>query len=357
MTRAASIPAPTDQASELRRLVAEIEAGPKALATGAEERPMSPAPLEPARMRRAATGLADWGRPQAGAKRQEVLAPTNSQRDARSTARVVAVASGKGGVGKTNVSVNLAAALAQRGCRVLLLDGDIGLANADVLCGLNATAHIGHVLEGRKRLDEIIIEAPGGFRLAPGGAGVVHALSAPPAQRRQFVRRLVGLERDSDIVLIDCAAGLGATVQTFIGAADLALVVATPEPTAIADAYALVKATYGSTHSPGTPRRTAPLGLVVNQARDEAEARAVFMRIAGVARRFLGSAPGLAGWVPLDRHVPDSVRAREPYLIRHPRCRAARATQELARELCEGFKLERADAAGRGSLLARLFSG
>lgn len=233
---------------------------------------------------------------------------------------VVAITSGKGGVGKTSVAVNVAAALAQRNVRVTLLDADLGLANADVLCGLSPLTRLDTIVESRvqrRTIRQIAIEAPGGFRLVPGAVGLSRMANLPEAERDAILDALADLERDNDLILVDTGAGVDDGVMTFVRHADLAVVVVTPEPTSITDAYALVKVL----RSGQTPGQPAPnVALLVNQALGEAEARGVAERIANTSRRFLGFEPTMLAWLRKDDALPASVRARGPVVVLRPKC-------------------------------------
>lgn len=257
----------------------------------------------------------------------------------RRGARVIAIASGKGGVGKTSIAVNLAIALAATRLRTTLIDADLGVANADVLCGLSPAARIERVLcqrasGGNASLREIGIAAPGGFTLVPGSAGLGRMADLNTRERQWLVEAMVELESSCDVVLIDTGAGVGALVRAMLGAADLGLVVATPEPTSIADAYALIKSMRPRAATPppaAAPSADAsPLALIINQAVDEREARAVHERIAGVCRRFLAIDPPLAGWVAQDPLMARAVRSRRPILLDAPSSPAARGITRLA---------------------------
>lgn len=251
---------------------------------------------------------------------------------------VLAVASGKGGVGKSNIAVNLSAALAARGVRCTLLDADIGVANADVLCGLNPRARLDAALADplgssgpfslpQADLEAIAIEAPGGFRLVPGAVGLSRAADLPARELERLVTALGELGRRSDVVIVDSPAGVGSLVRTLAEGADHTLVVVTPEPTSIADAYALVKSLAGGRSI--FADAPLPVSVVVNQARDEAEARGVHARLRSVADQFLSIEVPLCGWVPADPSVPAAVRARSPVLLSAPLSPAAQALSGL----------------------------
>lgn len=328
MTAAPRHPAPPtpgldDQASSLRRLMASLEAtAPR---------------VEPARRARI-----------------ELAPPPPTKRPAHA----IAVASGKGGVGKTNLCVNLAIAMAQRGVRVTLLDADLGLANADVLCGVRVHGHLGHVLAGSRTIDDIAIEAPGGFRLLPGAAGVASLAEISDSSIETLLERVGDIDDSSDVLLIDCGAGIGRAVLSFLAAADRCVVVATPEPTAITDAYALIKVALGGGVAGGArlPRVDASgLGLVVNMASDPREAHATHERIAGVCERFLGMRPPMLGWAPRDDAVGAAVRSRTPFLLGNPRRPISTRIDLLARELLEDLALD-GESTDRPGLVRRLLS-
>lgn len=245
--------------------------------------------------------------------------------DGRS-ARVLAITSGKGGVGKTNVAVNLAARLATMSRRVLLLDADMGLANADVLCNTTAQSNLAHVVAGRRRIEDVLLEGPGGFTLIPGASGLARMADLSEFERAQVLTSLGPIEADHDLILIDTGAGIGAGVLSYLLAADEMLVVTTPEPTAVTDAYALIKAV--------SRRKDAPcISLLVNFARDRREGRRVYERINAVCRRFLGVCLLDAGHIVQDSRVPAAVRARRPFVLAEPDCQASACITRLAHKV------------------------
>jgi flagellar biosynthesis protein FlhG len=248
----------------------------------------------------------------------------------RSSANVIAVTSGKGGVGKSNIAVNLAIQFAAAGKRTVLLDADLGLANADVLCNIDLPFNLAHVISRKKTLREVMVLAPGGFHLIGGASGLARMADLGEGDRRRLIDALAELERQTDIILIDTGAGISPSVLTFIRAADHVLVVTTPEPTAITDAYAVVKVL-----SREDPERR--LSLLVNQARSPAEARAVYDRIAKVARQFLGTSLMDAGLILSDEQIPLSVRRRVPFTLAAPKSPASRCLAQLAMRLESGI--------------------
>src|SRR5580692_10205485 len=247
----------------------------------------------------------------------------------RRRASVVAITSGKGGVGKSNIAVNLAIQLASAGKSVVLLDADLGLANADVLCNIDLPFNLSHVIARKRELADVLVKAPGGFRLIGGASGLARMADLTDYDRQRLVTALAELEAQNDIILIDTGAGISPNVLSFTRCADQVLVVTTPEPTAITDAYAVIKVI-----SRDAPDR--PLSLLVNQVRRPEEGRFVYERIAKVARQFLSVHVQDAGYVPTDPEVPAAVRRRTPFLLASPRCPASQGIGQLAMRLQRG---------------------
>ncbi|GIX22633.1 MAG: site-determining protein [Gammaproteobacteria bacterium] len=237
--------------------------------------------------------------------------------------QVIAVSGGKGGVGKTNVAVNLAVAMARRGRKVMLLDADLGLANVDVLLGLKPPRDIRHVIDGACTLDDILIEGPAGVRIVPAASGV-HRLTR--MNERELAGLIYGFSQvrfPLDTLLVDTAAGIGPHVLSFCRAAQHVMVVVCDEPTALADAYALIKV-LGRDYGVGRCR------VVVNMAASEAQARAVFARLLSVVTRFLDVTLDYAGMVPFDEQLRKAVQARSAVVEAYPRARASEAFRRLA---------------------------
>ncbi len=241
-------------------------------------------------------------------------------------ARTIAVTSGKGGVGKTNVTVNLAIALAACGKRVLVLDADLGLANVDVVLGINPRYHLGQVLAGEKRLSEIITAGPGGIRVIAGGSGLADLLDVSEGDVRRFLAGLHELEQEYDTILIDTGAGLSAAVRYCALAADEILVVTTPEPAAITDAYATVKTLLREDN-------TAQISLVMNLAADQAEAERLADRLTRVITKFVGVDVPFRCFIPSDPWVRRAIRRQEPFFLAYPAAPATAAITRLAADL------------------------
>lgn len=263
----------------------------------------------------------------------------------RRRARVLAIASGKGGVGKTNIAVNLSIALARRGRRVVLVDADIGTANVDVLFNIKSRFDLSHVLRRQKRLDEITVKIDPGLRFIPGASGLADITDLSRDHRAALLDELSRLETQCDMLVLDCGAGISQNVIAFAAAADETLVITTPEPTALTDAYALIKVLSQSTGA-------SLISLVVNQADSPREARAVQERLAATAERFLGLRIAAAGQVLRDPCVGLSVRARAPFFRQYPRCPAATGVAALA----ERVDRRDADASDTSGFFNRLIS-
>jgi flagellar biosynthesis protein FlhG len=274
----------------------------------------------------------------------------------RASATVIAITSGKGGVGKSNIAVNLAIQLTSAGRDVVLLDADLGLANADVLCNIDLPFNLSHVIGRKRELGEVLVKAPGGFRLIGGASGLARMADLDDADRQRLIDALGLLERQTDVILIDTGAGISPNVLSFTRAADHVLVVTTPEPTAITDAYAVIKVVSrpgdrtangnGNGHGGkqggdrGDGTGGSRLSLLVNQVRSTDEAHLVYERIAKVARQFLGVGLLDAGSIPADEHVPLAVRRRVPFVVGSPQCPASRGVAQLAMRLEQGVSAQ-----------------
>jgi len=237
--------------------------------------------------------------------------------------QVIAVTGGKGGVGKTSVAVNLATALAARSRRVVLLDGDLGLANADVFLGLSPRYTLAHVLAGERTLDEILVEAPQGFKLIPAAAGAADLAQLGPAEHLGLIRAFSSLAARLDVLIVDTAAGLSHSVLQFSQAAQQVMVVMCDEPASITDAYALIKVL---SRNHGVER----FRILANQIRLPGGGRELYQRFERVAARFLDVTLEYAGEIPDDDCLRRSVRGQRPVLDEYPSSPAARAFKKLA---------------------------
>lgn len=241
----------------------------------------------------------------------------------------IAVASGKGGVGKTNVVANLAVALQRHGRRVVVVDADLGLANVDTLLGLNPRATLRHVLRGECAIQDTVVEGPAGIRVVPAASGFEELTQLSHEQRLHLLAQVDSLEGSCDVVLIDTGAGISQNVLFFATAAQQTLVVVTPDPTSLTDAYALIKVL-------ATRYAERSFGVLVNMARSEWEARRTFTQLLRVAERFLHVSLDWVGWVPLDPEVGEAVRRQQAVLDLAPGAPASRAFREVAERLARG---------------------
>ena len=237
--------------------------------------------------------------------------------------RVIAVASGKGGVGKTNVSVNLAVALADAGKHVMLLDADLAMANVDVLLGLQPRANLAHVLDGELSLEEIIVEGPAGVQIVPASSGVAHLAQLSPAEHAGLIRAFSDLTQPLDVLVVDIAAGVADSVVTFTRAAHEVVVVVCDEPASITDAYALIKVL---SREQGIQR----FQVLANMARSEEEGRTLFRKIAAVCERFLDVTLNHLGTVPYDEYLRKAVQRQQAVVAAFPGSPAAKAFKKLA---------------------------
>jgi len=247
-------------------------------------------------------------------------------RGGRPDTMTIAVLSGKGGVGKSNIAVNLSICLALQRFRVALVDADMGLANADLLMGLMPRYTMSHVISGVRSVEEVCMDGPGGICFVPGASGLCELADLSEFERRNLIAQLRALENSADIVVLDCGAGISRNIMSFALAADRVVVVTTPQPTALTDAYATIK----SLHS---ERCAAPIGLFVNMARGRADAGETYRRVSQVARRFLNYGIADHGYMLHDAAVELAVEARCPFVIRYPGSNASACIAAMARKL------------------------
>ncbi len=249
-------------------------------------------------------------------------------RKSHQTARVLAVTSGKGGVGKTSTSVNLAIALAAHGKRVIVLDADLGLANVEVLMGLNSFFNLQHVVDGERTIMEILVKGPGGIEIVPGTSGLAKLADLDEAGRSNVLGGLKELQDESHFIIIDTMAGIGMNSVAFAAAADEVLLVTTPEPSAIVDAYATLKAIYAR-------RKDATFRLIVNMVASPQQALAVSANLGRVAQQYLGIRLNYIGHILRDPHVSQAVMQSQPFLVRFPNAPSTKNVQDIAARLIQ----------------------
>ncbi len=246
--------------------------------------------------------------------------------DGRPPLRVLAMTSGKGGVGKTHIACNLAVLAARAGQRVLVIDADLGLANADIVLGVAPHHHLGHLLEGTGSIDGVLAEGPEGVRILAASSGVQELTRLDDAQKLRLVTALDVIEDRFDLVLVDCGAGIGDNVLFFAGAAQEALLVISPEPTSLTDAYATVKVL---SQQAGVER----FSVIVNPVPTEAHGREVYGKLTRVTDRFLTARVSFLGHVPRDENLQRALMAQRPVVELFPRSPCSRALQDLAKVL------------------------
>lgn len=249
-------------------------------------------------------------------------------------ASVWAITSGKGGVGKTTLSLNLGIALARQGIQVLLIDADLGLANIDILLGLSPERTLQDLLRGDATALDVVVEGPEGLSILPSASGMAEDEAWRPQDRGRLAEELGRLERGYDVILIDTGAGISSKVIDFVLSADKMLVVAVPEPTSIADAYAMVKVCH-------TQESQAEKGLIVNRARSPREAFALHQKFDQIVNRFLGINIERAGYILEDIAVEQAARSQTPVILSHPQSAAARCFEQVAKELIGTTPLKR----------------
>ena len=263
---------------------------------------------------------------------KEAAAPSTARPVPKESARIIAVTSGKGGVGKSNLTVNLALAFLAEGKKALVIDADLGMANVDVLLGTSSKYNLLNLLDEDVMLDDVILKGPYGLRYISGGSGMEQAGEFTPAERDVLEEKLTGCGERADVILIDTGAGIGRNVLDFILAADEVILVTTPEPTALTDAYAVMKAYSMYAAKPN-------MRLVVNRVYDEAEGLEVAEKLRKTAERFLHMEIQSLGAIYEDRTMIQAVRQQKPILEAHPDALAAKCIKAIARSMLYGEKV------------------
>lgn len=242
---------------------------------------------------------------------------------------VFAVTSGKGGVGKTNIVGNLAVVCQRMGKKVLIFDADLGLANIDIIFGLNPKHTIDEVIRGEKELSQIIVEGPEGVSIIPASSGVQEMANLTEGHKINLLNEFDILNTMFDILLIDTGAGISSNVMYFNLAAQERIVVVTPEPTSITDAYALIKVMFKQ-------HGIKEFILLMNMVKDQKEAKSVYRNLSGVVERFMGSISiDYAGYIPYDKYLHDSVSKRAPVTCCYPEATSSHSFEDLAEHLLD----------------------
>ncbi len=265
---------------------------------------------------------------QAGTLRALNRPDTPPPRAPQTATRVFSITSGKGGVGKTAVVANMAVLLARMGKRVLILDADLGLANIDVVFGLAPGHNLNHFFSGEQGLEAILTDGPEGIKILPAGSGVQRFTRLDSEQKMRLLEALDAMNNDFDFVLIDTEAGISENVTYFNTAAQEILVVTTPEPTAITDAYALMKLLSNQYHE-------KHFNLIVNFIKNEEEALDVYRKLTMVANRYLDISIDYIGSIPRDKLMVDAIRKQRVLVQLYPESKTASAFEALARTIVQ----------------------
>lgn len=265
-------------------------------------------------------------------------------------AHIIAISSGKGGVGKSNVSLNAAIALQQKGFKVLLIDADLGLANVDILLGSNPKHNLGHVFQGIKSLDEIIYPGPDGLDLIAASSAETDYINVDKVALARFLKDVLHLEKIYDYIIFDTGAGLSPTVTSLLMSAHEVILVITPEPTAITDAYAVIKIL-------SREGFRSSWKVVVNQAQDASEGEDAFQRFNSVTEGFLGISLTLLGIIPRDFAVNRAVMEQRPFVLSYPLAPASVSVWRIAERIVNNQTYSREKKKGLDHLFYRFWQG
>ncbi len=263
-----------------------------------------------------------------------------------SRTRIITVASGKGGVGKTNIATNLALSYAAMGKKVILMDADLGLANVNVVLGVIPKYNLYHVIRKQKQMSDIIMDTDYGIQIVAGASGFAKIANLTEEERQDFIEELQHIGQ-ADIVIIDAGAGVSNNVIAFVAAADEAIIVTTPEPTAITDAYGIIKII-----ATEIDNLNLGLKLIVNRVKSVTEGKKVAERVINIAGQFLNLKIDYLGYVYDDSSVQQGVLKQKPFVVLDPKGKASICVQQIA------GRLERVDyreGGGVGQFLKRLF--
>ena len=255
----------------------------------------------------------------------------------QTAARVITVTSGKGGVGKTSIAVNLAIQMQRRGKNVIILDADFGLANIEVMLGIRPQYNLADLMFRGKTLNEIITRGPEGVGFISGGSGIQELARMTKEQVMYLTQKLVELDSMADVIIVDTGAGIADNVLEFVTASSEVVLVATPEPTSITDAYALLKAL---NRRAGFSREHTSIKMISNRVGSEAEGRSLYEKMSVVVDKFLNIQPEFLGIIPQDDMISRAVMVQKPITMAYPNAPAAKALQTIAVKLCDGMQQE-----------------
>ncbi len=251
----------------------------------------------------------------------------SNQNNIELSSRVITVTSGKGGVGKTNFSLNLAIQLSKFNKRVVIIDADFGLANIEVLFGILPQYNLADVLKGNKDIEEVLTDGPMGIKFISGGSGLKELSNITERQMNYFINNFSYLDAISDIIIIDTGAGISKSVINFIKASDETIIVTTPEPTSVTDAYALIKTIKEENG------KTPDFKVVVNRVDDDEEGDEIYNKISRASSKFLGISLVNLGYIPYDRFLVKAVKHQQPASICFPNCDFTKSIEQISRKL------------------------
>lgn len=254
-------------------------------------------------------------------------------------ARVITVTSGKGGVGKTNFSINMALLLSELGNKVIIIDADFGLANVDVIFGIMPEFTLLDVIKDNKDISDILVQGPNDIKFISGGSGVEELIKLEKWQLDKFMEKMGQLDEMADIIIVDTGAGLSDNVLSFVMAADEIIVVTTPEPTSITDAYALIKMV-------SKMDKSKSLRIVVNRAEDGSEATQILKKLTLASEKFLSFKIEALGFILNDDTVTKAVKQQQPFILSYPKCSASKHIKEITNKLIESYQPNKSQTSG-----------
>jgi len=253
------------------------------------------------------------------------------------TSRVITITSGKGGVGKTNFSINLAINLAKIGKKVVIIDADFGLANIEVLFGIMPKYSLADILKGTKSIQDVLTDGPMGIKFISGGSGLKELSNITERQMAYFINNFSYLDSISDIIIVDTGAGISKSVINFIKASDETIIITTPEPTSITDAYALIK-TIKEENSHAS-NEMPEFKMVVNRVDEEEEGTEIYNKINRASSQFLKVSIENLGCIPYDRYLVKAVKHQKPATILYPECEFSKAIRKISYNIMD-IKIE-----------------
>ncbi len=276
---------------------------------------------------------------------REIMRSRNENSSVNSKTRVIAVSSGKGGVGKTNMSINIAIAYAQLGKKVLVMDADLGLANVNVAMGIIPKYNLYHLIRQKKKMKDIIINTDFGIQIIAGASGFSKIANLSDEERENFIEEIAKMDA-VDVIIIDTSAGVSSNVLDFIAAADDAIIVTTPEPTAITDAYGIIKII-----ATEIDNMNLGLKLIVNRVKSVTEGKKVAERVINIASQFLNLKVDYLGYVYDDPQVSQAILKQKPFMIIDPDSKASICIKHIVSRL---EKVEYKEGGGLKTFLRRL---